>query len=508
MNSSRTANTIRNVKVALTGQLLGLIISFVSRRIFVQFLSAEYLGLNGLFSNILSMLSLAELGVGTAIIFSLYKPIAENNISEIKSLMQLYKQAYIIIGVVVLVAGCLLTPYLCFFIDKMPDIPDIQLIYIMYVVNSSVSYFFTYKRELIIAYQQRYITTIYRYGLYIVLNIAQIIALILTHSFILYLLLQTVNTLIENVLVSWKANHMFPFLKERDVLPLSLDTKKQIKKNVYAMMAHKVGSVVVNGTDNVLISKMVGVLEVGLYSNYTLIRQALVTVIGGLFLSVSASFGNLNAVSDDTKKLQVFHAINFVGAWIYGFCSICLLILYNPFIKLWLGEKYLFSLDIVIWIVIVFYVTGMRQASLTVRDVMGIFWFDRYKPLFEAIVNLVVSIVLGNRLGVAGILIGTFVSTMTTCFWIEPLMLYKHGLHAPVHLYFLRYGVYTLVTVLAGGVTFAISSLITAQGIIALLAKILICIIIPNIIFLLCYSRTEEFHYVYNIVKAKKLNIK
>lgn len=496
---SRTSNTIRNMKFALVGQMMGILISFVSRKVFVMFLSAEYLGLNGLFSNILSMLALAELGVGTAIVYSLYKPIAKGDFEEIKSLMRLYKNIYTAVGFFILAAGCALTPFLHFFIKDMPDIPHIRLIYLIYVANSAVSYFFTYKRSLIIANQRWHVVTTYHYSLYFALNLAQMIVLWLTRSFIFFLLLQAANTLLENILLSRKADSLYPYLKDKDVFPLSYDVKCEIRKNVFAMVFHKVGGVIVFGTDNILISKLVGLTAVGIYSNYMLIRNALNIVTGLIFQSISASFGNLNALAAEERKRDIFHIINFIGAWIFGFCSICLTLLINPFISLWLGEGYLFSPPIVFWFVLAFYVSGMRTACLTVRDVMGIFWYDRYKPLFEVSINIIASIALGRSFGVAGILAGTVISTMTTCFWVEPLVLYRHGLHAPVRTFFVRYGIYTLITVLAGAVTIVLCKFTPPSGIMGFGAKLAVCAVVPNAIFTICYFRTSEFKHLLSI---------
>ena len=497
---SRTSNTIQNIKFAIIGQIIGILIGFISRKVFVVFLTIEYLGLNGLFSNMLSMLALAELGVGGAIVYSLYKPIAQGDTETIKSLMRLYKNIYTYVGIFILVAGCSLTPFLHLFIKELPNIPNIRLIYIIYVLNTAVSYFFTYKRSIIIANQKWHIVTAYHYSLYFCMNVAQMLALWLTRDFILFLLLQFASTVAENVLLSKKADKLYPYLRDKSILALSSEVKNEIKKNVFAMVLHKIGGVIVFSTDNILISKLVGLTAVGIYSNYMLIRSALNTVTGIVFQSVSASFGNLNALASDEKKLEIFQVINFAGAWIFGFCSICLVVLINPFISLWLGDEYLFPMTTVVLFVTSFYLTGMRQAALTVRDAMGLFWYDRYKPIFEVIINLVASILLGQTFGVNGILGGTVISTITTCFWIEPFVLYRYGLHAPLRSFFIRYGLYTTVTLAAGAATALLCSFVPGSGIIGLGTKFAACTVISNIIFIMCYIKTKELKYLLNIV--------
>ncbi|WP_346689595.1 hypothetical protein [uncultured Cloacibacillus sp.] len=489
------------MKFATVGQILGILIGFVSRKVFVMCLSAEYLGLNGLFSNILSMLALAELGVGSAIVYSLYKPIAQENTEEIKSLMRLYKQIYTAVGVFILIAGSALTPFLHLFIRELPNIPNIRQIYFIYVVNSAISYFFTYKRSIIIANQKWYVVTMYHYSLYFCMNVAQMFVLWLTRDFILFLLIQTASTFAENVLLSRKADSLYAYLRDKVIQPLSLDVKNEIKKNVFAMIFHKIGSVVVFSTDNILISKLVGLTAVGIYSNYMLIRVGVNTITSIVFQSVSASFGNLNALASDEKKIEVFQIINFAGAWIFGFCSICFFVLVNPFISLWLGDEYLFPITTVFLFVTSFYLTGMRQACLTVRDVMGLFWYDRYKPVLEVLINLIVSVILGQIWGVNGILAGTVISTLTTCFWIEPYVLYKYGFHCPMSEYFVKYSMYFTATFLAAIITTLICNIIPDYGIKAFFGKLVVCGVMPNLIFIGCYRNTLEFKYIISVIR-------
>lgn len=503
---SRLTNSIRNLKFALIGQMLGIIINIISRKVFVMFLSVEYLGLNGLFSNILSMLSLAELGVGAAIIYSLYRPIAENKIDEIKSLMLLYKRVYYIIGIFIFIAGCMLAPFLHLFIKEMPNISNIKLIYIIFVANSAISYFFTYKRSLIIANQMHYYIILYHYGLLLLLNIAQIIVLYLTRNFILYLLLQTINTLLENYLLSKKADRLYPYIKDNsNIMPLTYEIKNEIKRNVTAMFFHRVGGIVVFATDSILISKIVGLMEVGLYSNYMLIRQAVNAITGQIFQASAASFGNLNVEGSDSYKLKIFNVMNFIGAWVFGFCSICLFNLINPFIKLWLGASYLFPIDTVFWIISAFYITGMRQACLTARDSMGLFWYDRYKPIFEISINLLVSIILGRKFGVSGIIAGTVISTIATSFWWEPFIVYKYGFHFSVRGFFYNYLFFTVITFIAGVISTMLCNIATFEYSIMLqfIIKFCICLFIPNIIFCLSYLHLYEFRYVREILKQQ-----
>ena len=498
---SRTRNSLKNIKYAVIGQAVALFISFIARMVFVKTLGSEYLGINGLFTNILSILSFAELGVGAAIVYSLYKPLAEKNVPKVKALMKLYKWAYITIGSIIALIGMTITPFLSLIIKDMPDIPHIDLIYLMFVANSAISYFFIYKRSLIIADQKRYIATFYRYGFFVVLNIFQIIVLLVTKNYIIFLILQILFTIVENLAISRKADSIYPFIREKTTEPLDAETKHTIGKNIRAMMGHKFGGIVVNGTDSLLISKLFGVIAVGLYSNYLLILSALNTIIAMAFQAVTASIGNLGATETEEKSLNIFKCLDLIGFWIYGLVSICLLNLLNPFIEIWIGEQYLFPSYIVLIIIINFYLTGMRSV-LTFRDALGLFWHDRYKPFFESVIKIIVSILLARELGIAGVFIGTIISTLTTCFWIEPYILFKYGLKSSIVPYLKRYFINSLILLLTGLVIWLLLSFINSDNILGFIYKTLVCLIVPNIIFLLFFWKTSELKYLLGVLKT------
>ncbi|MBB6446836.1 lipopolysaccharide biosynthesis protein [Bacillus benzoevorans] len=492
---SRTKASLRNISFAITFQLLALAVNFASRTVFIAMLGKEYLGLNGLFSNILSMLSLAELGIGTAIIFSLYRPLAENDHSKVAALMSLYKKAYTIIGFIVLILGLSIAPFLSFFIKEMPNIPGIYIIYIIFVLNAALSYFLIYKQSLIMADQKQYIVTKYRNIFDIALKIFQIFALLLTQSYFLFLILTLVSTLGLNLSLSIKADRMYPFLKGEEKGKLDQDTKDEMIKNVKGNIAHRIGGIIVLSTDHLLIARFLGIVTVGIYANYLLILSSLTTFTKLIYQSLTASIGNLHASSDDENKERIFHYIYFFTAWVYGFMSICLFILLNPFITLWLGADFTFSNSIVFLMVLNFFITGMRQPSLTFTDAMGLYWYSRHKPLFEAFINLMSSIYLVIHFGMAGVLLGTLISTMTTCFWVEPLMVFKYGFNYSVFDYFRKYFHYTVVVLLSGALVFSLSRLLTESTVQTFAVKMIICFVVPNIIFTIAFYRTKEFKY-------------
>lgn len=497
---SRVDQIAKNVKFALISQVLLVSASFVLRRVFVSVLGQEYLGLNGLFSDILSMLSLAELGFGTSIVFSLYEPMARNDIEKIKSLMALYKRAYYIVGTSVILAGSLLAPYLNLFVKEMPEnIPNIELIYILNVFNTGISYFFIYKASILFVDQKKYVETVIHTSAKLVSYVLEIVVLIKTGNYYLYLGISILETLVQNMVVSWQVDRMYPYIRDRDVMPLKTSDKNVIKRNVGAMVFHKLGSVVVFSTDNILMAKLVSISAVGIYSNYIMIRRVLETVINLVYTPLAASIGNLNASESAEKKYQAFIRINFFSAWVFGFGCICLACLYNPFISLWLGKDYLLPSHTVLIIVVNFYFFCMRVPIGRTKEAMGLFWMDRYKPIPEILINLAVSIWLGRAMGLDGILWGTFISTLLVPFWIEPFVVYRYGLDRPVMDYFIKYILYGGVTMITGLLTLHICKPLS-DDLIGFLQRMLVCIFVPNMCYLIVWHKSPEFMYMYKAI--------
>lgn len=502
MKKSRTYNGLRNVIVTLAGTLISILLQFIGRTFFIRFLSAEYLGLNGLFADILNVLALSELGVGSAMVFALYKPVAEDDKEKIKSLMYLYKKIYCVIGGVIFVIGVLVTPFLGYLIKEMPDIPMIHIYFLLYVFNTGISYFYVYKKSLIICYQEEYVATIVTMATSVCNRILQIIMLIMTRSFLCYLLVQVLFTFLENLINSVIADKKYPFLKSKQIAKLNGEDIAEIKKNIKAMMAHKIGTVVVKSTDSMIVSKVLGLKVLGLYSNYNLIIYNLTTIIQKMLWTLTASLGNLVAEGDVEKSKKVFHNILFITFWIYCFCAICVFCLINPFVTMWLGEAYLFEVHAVAIFVLCFFIEGIRQPALLMRDATGVFYNDRYKPIVEALVNLIVSVPLTYKLGIEGVKLGTIISYISVALWIEAYVLYKHYFKQSVINYLLKLVGYLCALIGLAGTTFFLCDLVNLQGIINLFVRAAICIIYPNFVIFIVCRRKPEFKYWMELVKS------
>lgn len=501
LQNSRTINSFKNAVVGLIGQIFLYLISFICRTVFIYQLGVTYLGVSGLFSNILSILSLAELGVGSAITFSLYKPLAERDLFKVKALMGLYARAYRLIGCVVATVGLLLVPFLDYLIKDKPDIPELTVIYLLYVANTVFSYFFIYKSSIIIADQKNYIYTLNQILFSFIQYGTQIIILLAYKNFLGYLTVQVVCTVLANISISLKANKLYPYINGKISEKLDPESRKDIFKKIRAMMFHRIGSVVVLGTDNLLISAFIGVYWVGIYSNYVMLIGIVKNVIRQIFTSITASIGNLNVLETKEKSFEAFNTLYLLNFWIYSFCSIQLFILLNPFIKLWIGESYTLNSNLVMLIILNFYISGMRQNVQAFKDSIGLFWNDRHRPIVESVINLIASLILLKYFGIAGVFLGTLISTVTTCLWQEPYILYKHRFQMPLFHYFRKYIIYFLITIGIIAILLPICNTINKNDWISFVKMFVISVVFSNILLVVLFFRTKEFR---DIVKRLK----
>ncbi len=495
---SRTEYSARNTTVAVVSRMAAILMGFITRVVFTRTLSESYVGVNGLFTDILNVLALSELGVGTAITYALYGPIAEGNIEKQKSIMRMYCWFYRIVAAFVLCAGLLVIPFMNVLIKNQPDVEHIIIIYLMYLTNSVLSYLLIYKRTLVDAHQLIYIGTLYQTIFLIVQDILQIIILLVTGNFILFLCIYLLCTVATNISISKKADSLYPFLKDKNVERIDKKERQQIFKNIKAMLMHKIGGVAVNNTDNLLLSSIVGIVSVGKYSNYYLLIGSIRQILDQIFQGITASVGNLGVTEDSGRVKKIFEASFFIGQWLYGFAAICLYELLSEFVAISFGENYIFSRPIVLVLCINFYVTGMRKASLVFRDSLGLFWYDRYKSVIEALINLVVSVALAIRWGAVGVFLGTLVSTVTTSLWVEPFVLYKYRLKSSVWKYFLMYAVYACVLAVIWFFTDRLCMNVSGGYLKVFIVKLIISIIVPNLLMLAVYNQKSEFKFLLN----------
>ena len=507
-NSSRTQNASRNLAVATICQVVNLALNFALRTFFVKFLGSEYLGVNGLFSNILSLLSFAELGIGNAIVFNLYKPLVKGDREEIKSILGLYKKAYTIIAIIVTVAGLAVIPFLDLFIKNPPQIAEnLITIYLLFLAGSVLSYVNVYKLSLLIADQKNYIVLIGNEIFHVIQLVLQIAILYVWQSFIYFLLVQVICTFLSNLFLSRYTTHLYPYIKAKEQ-PLPKERKLSIFRDVKALAYYKFGSILLNSTDNILVSSFIGLSSVGIVSNYVLLHQACNSILGKIMDSFSASIGNLHVTATPKDKYEIFNRILLLVVWAYGFASVGIIVVSDYLIDNWLGSFYVLDINTVTAIIAGFFITGVHAVLSTFRNSMGFFTAGRFAPLLAAIMNLTLSIILCKKLGLLGIYMATPIARVCTLGIIDAYIIFKRGFNVSPFLYFIKSAYYVIIIVASGFLCrFIISSYIPATWTGVILSIIIVSVVYNGIMLLFQY-RTKEFKGLLlmakSIINAKK----
>lgn len=503
MGNSRTKNTLLNTVGGMFVRVVTIFTAFITRTIFIRTLGIQYAGVQGVFTDVLTVLSFAEMGIGSAIIYALYKPIADNDEKQIGKLMNAYRKIYTIIAFVVLGAGLCLLPFLQYIITNVPDIvEDIRVIYLLYLINSASSYLLIYKSSFLTAAQKDYVISKMRIIISIAKAVGDCIILLVFKNFIIYLIFTIMIGICQNILISKEAEQEYPILKSKSNLLLEKEEKQKLFSDVRALFLYKVSGTVLDGTDSIVISTFISTALVGILGNYNLISNQVYSFIMQIFTATSASIGNLAAVGESEQQYLVFKKMTFLCFWIYCVCSTSLWVLFNPFMIVWQGEQYLFSAVIVALLVTEFYIKGMLSPISQFRTSNGLFVQGKYRPLIMAIINIVISIVLAQKIGVTGVIIGTVVSRISTQIWYDPYLIYKNIFKKSVKKYYLKYSIYFGITVTCCTVTqsllcwFSISSAIGQ-----VIVGAILCAIVPNTILFIFFHRAEEFRQLVTLTK-------
>lgn len=494
---SRTEYSLINIFTGMVGYGLNTLMGFVCRIIFVRTLAADYLGVNGLFTNILSMLSLAELGISSAITYALYKPLAQQDTQKTASIMQFYRKAYATIGCVVALIGLAVLPFLNVIIQDPPQIREsLYLLYLLYLLSTVVSYFFSYRQALLTASQRQYIVSGYSYVITIGQSILQVVYLLLTHEYIGYLLIQVAGGIIYNVWISRKAAKDYPYIKDRDIAPLTREERRSLFRNIKAIAINKFSGVLVNSTDNIAITYFSGLSSVGLASNYILLSSTVGSIIGLVFNALPGSIGNLNASENEETSYRFFNVLSLLNFWLFGWGAIGIALVSGDLVEFLFGAEYVLPTGIPLMIAVNSYTIGMLQASYTYKSTMGLFRYGQYLLFFTGIINLILDVILGRKFGILGIYLATLIARMCTNLWYEPYAVYRYGLKKNPLLYWIRYAKNTLVLLLAGAISWYLCSLCHFDILRNVLAKFAICAIVPNALFMLFFHRRDEYAYL------------
>lgn len=506
---TRTEKTIKNSIWSAINIFIQMIVGFIVQKIFINILNVDYLGINGLFSNIISFLGIAELGFGEAIIFHLYKPIAEENKEKIKSYLNLYKIAYNAIALIVLLVGIAIIPALPYFVGTVNIDENINIIYVLFLLQTVFSYLISYKRSIIFAYQDNYIISIVDSSYTIIMHTLQIIALIVTKNYYLYLIVKIICVIVENIVISKIAEKRYPFIKEKNVKKLSKNENKDIFERIKAQFFHKIGGVVVGATDNLIISRFINVATVGLYSNYNMIISAVQNLFTKFITATIPSIGNMLVEKNYEKNYQTYKRVRFLNFWLASFSSIAILVMIQDFVKLWLGKEYLLSIAVVIALCVNNYQNIMRAYNDSFLSGAGICIETRFVPLVESAINIVVSIALLKVIGLSGVFWGTVISGLALWCYSYPVYAYKRLLHRTYSQYYKETIGYFMLFLIMGAVTLGISIFAKVNNILlSLIIKTIIALIIPNLIIILLFHKTDNYKYFVELIKNRIYNIK
>ena len=494
MKLERTKNSIRNLVWGVLNRIVGIIFPFLLRTVFIYTLGAEYLGLNSLFTSILTVLNLAELGFSSAIVYNMYKPIAENDTATICALMNYYKKAYHTIGVVVTIIGLSLVPFLGSLTKgECPETINLYAIYLIFLANTSVSYFlFAYKNCILTAYQREDVISKIGIVLKTVMYIIQAIMLMRFKSYYGYVICALLNTIVTNIVTAYFSKIMYPQYKAEGVL--SDAHRRLIKKNIQGLMVGKICMVSRNSFDNIFLSMFLGLNVVTIYGNYYYIMNAISGILIILMSSIGAGIGNSVATESIEKNHNDYMKFTFMYSWISGWCTVCLLCLFQPFMKIWMGNELLFPMIDVILLCLYFYSLTMGDVRSQYSAATGLFWENRFYVLAEAVSNVVLNYILGRAYGVHGIIIATWISIFFINFgWGSGVIFRYYFKGYSIKNYYKKQLLYFVGVIIACIVTYFLTSFVKGNQYCALVVKGVMCIIVPNIIFLCLYMRLSEF---------------
>lgn len=497
----RTKNATRNIIWGIIEKIVTILMPFFCRTVFIKVLGAEYLGLNSLFSSILQVLSISELGIGTAIVFSMYKPIAEDDEDTLCALLNVYKKVYQVIGTVILVVGLAILPILPRLISgSYPDEVNIYALYLIYLFNTVIGYYlFAYKQALFSAYQRNDLLSKRTTVVNFLSSSLQIVLLFFTHNYYVYLFVLPAATIVTNLANAYLANKAYPNIQCRG--QISAELKSSIKKRIVGLLSFKVYNVIFTSVDTIVISSFLGLLPLAIYNNYYYIQTSIIGFLTILTSSITAGIGNKMITNSVEDNYQDFKNFTFANGWISSWCSVCLLCLYQHFIRVWIGENYLFPFLTVYLMVIYFFLPRLTTMTYTYREAAGLWWEDRFRPLAATAVNLVVNILLVQIIGMNGVIISTLVCTIFINVPWGSYILFKNYFKKPLKEYFGQLLYYLFITNLTGFVTLWICNLLPATGWMFLFVKAFICCIVPNIIFFVFYKNTKEFEYTKTLVE-------
>lgn len=508
MKLERSKNTARNVLFGFITRIYALFVPFLMRTALIYCLGMEYVGLNSLFSSVLSVLNLAELGVGSALIFSMYEPLANDDTEKICALMQLYKIYYRVIGLVILVLGICVTPFLPKLVKG--DIPDGMNLYILFYINLFTTvltyWLFAYKNCLLFVHQRNDITDKIGYVINTARYIIQLVVLFVLKDYYVYIIVALFMGVVNNIVTAVIVDKTYPQYKASGKLPK--EEKKAITQRVKDLFTVKIGSMISNAADTLVISAFLGLTALSLYQNYYYIVSSILGFITLITASTRSGIGNSIVTETREKNYFDLKRLTFLLAWIGVFSTCSLACLMQPFVELWVGKDNMLSFDMVIVFCIYFFITEIMSLMLTFKDAAGIWHKDRFRPLITSLTNLVVNLILVNFWGLYGVLLSTVISIVAVGMpWLLHNLfstIFDTGLKE----YVISLFKYLLLNVCLTGICILISNVLSYDSLIlTLVLRAALCVVLPNLVMFALYRKTPEFKSLIqtldNVTKGK-----
>lgn len=495
MGDSRTKNAARNIVWGVVERIAALLVPFACRTVFIKILGAEYLGLSSLFTSILTVLSISELGFGSAIVFSMYKPIAENDNDTLCALLNTYKKVYHVIGTVIFAVGMAIMPFIKFLVKKdCPDDINIYILYFIFLLNTAMSYYmYAYKAALFSAFQRNDLASKRNAFITLTGNISQILILVIFRNYYAYVIIGVFMTVASNIANAMLAKKMFPEIECRGEISDSM--KQGIKKRIVGLMSFKIYGVIFTSVDTIIISSFLGLTQLAIYNNYYYIQTSIIAFLTILTTSITAGIGNKMVTNSTEDNYKDFKKCVFLNGWLCCWCAVCLFCLYQPFMKLWVGEKLMFDFPIMVLMVIYFFLPRVTTITFAYREAAGLWYEDRFRPLIASLVNLVLNIWWVRHIGMYGIILSTLFCTAFINIPWGTNILFKNYFKRKPYEYYLMILRFILTTAAAGIITLGISRMAALDGILNLIFTAALCVIVPNVIFYIAYRNMPEFEF-------------
>ena len=503
----RRKKSLYNIASSLASYFVTMIFAFITQALIVKILGIEYSGINGLFTNILTMLSVAELGIGTAIIYKLYEPLSKNNKEEIKSWMNFYKICYRFVAAFVVIIGLILLPLIPTIVGNTYIKENLYILYLISLLDVAFSYIMTYKRSLLYADQKSYIINIIHIGYVVFMNLCQVMVIYFTKNYLIFLMVKVIYRIMENLLINLYVNKNYAYIKEPST-KISKSEKNDIVERIKAIFIQKVSFVVNKGIDNITISIFLGVASVGLYTNYNLIATTLCGIIFQMISGFTASIGNLLTESNKKKNYVIYKTITLSNTFLTTICISGFICCIDTFMKIWLGSKYILPISIIISFAIYIYSDSIRRSITIYKEAAGICKEDKYVYILMAIINLTTSIILCKIIGISGVIIGTSLSYIFLIFYSYPKYIYKKVFDVSITNYYKEKIKSIILIIISCIIGYTICYYIGNKCILDLIIRGFISILIPTVIYIISYRNSDELKYIKDKINFNKIKLR